>query len=361
MKKLIVFSSIFLFMALLGCKGEKETKEEIKEVPLENSVTFRIDERTEFLRTVFNIAVQYEISEDTQPCKTPYLERVNSHFLKFKDHPLMQWIYNDESVGMDFSTVGLMFKDLETFAFDTTYTKELKPLGLTKKKLDSVRPFMVDFYQKSKFHEFFKSNEAYYKEAISNIEQQVSEEQLIDKVLNFYQSDAEGLELIVFVELTNNANNKAVSFYDNYNPKKRAVILTNLCDMPDEATPANAVLSLDEDIISILYHETSHLFTQPLLEKYVGDLAQYKTLCEDCSDLVILDDVDHKVVRPLQGILAARYNNDFRGRDFFTNSCTDVRKEIYKRLMAYQPDGDVTFEEVYLDCINLIKKEVSKK
>lgn len=70
----------------------------------------------------------------------------------------------------------------------------------------------MDFYQKSGFSNFFKSNEAYYKEAITKIQQQVSDEKLFDKVMDFHQVNDKDLEFIVFVELTNNANNKAVDF-----------------------------------------------------------------------------------------------------------------------------------------------------
>jgi len=360
MKKTSFYITLFILIFVFACKEKITNKKIIKEY--KNKVIFKIDERTEFFRTIFNIAAQDDLPKEMKPCQTEYLKRVNKHFLQFKNHPLIKWAYDDDNVKIDFSTIGLMYnKDLEKFEFDTIYLKELKNYGINKKTLDSIRPLMIDFYKKSKFKKFFKSNESYYKKSLSKINEQVNNEKILNKVTAFYQSDIKGLELIVFVELTNNANNKAVTFYDHYNPKKRAVILANLCDLPNKPTSENEILELNNNIKDRLYHELSHLFTTKLLDKYIGDLNQYKSLCKDCNDSQIKDKVDHMIVYPLQALMMKRFDNNNEGRNFFLNKCKDVRKEIYQRLSEYQPENKIPFKKTYIDCINLIKKSAMEK
>ncbi|WP_459212607.1 DUF4932 domain-containing protein [Aquimarina rhabdastrellae] len=361
MKRLSFLINILITLIILGCKEKQPNKELTTENLINNKVVFKIDERTEFFRTIFNLAVQDVLPEDIRPCQTAYLKRVNEHFLPFKKHPLIEWVYEDENIGIDFSTIGLMYKSLENFEFDSTYEKKLKSYGLKKETLDSIQPLMLDFYQKSGFHKFFENNKEYYQNAISKIENEVSEENLFGKVMDFYQEKQDGLELVVFVELTNNANNKAIDFYDNYNSNKRALILINYCDDYIKPNETNESMVLNNSIRGILYHETSHLFTTKLLKKHIGDLTQYKSICEDCSDTQIMNKVDHMIVFPLQAAMMKRFDNNNGGHDFYVNKCEDVRKEIYKRLSDYQPENKIPFESIYVECINLIKEASKSK
>jgi hypothetical protein len=360
MKKTSLLINLLLLIIVSSCKEKTVTKTLSVENNMENKVIFKIDERTEFLRTIFNIAVQEDLDEDIRPCQTEYLNRVNVHFSQFKNHPLIKWVFDNENIGIDFPTIGLMFKDLKNFEFNKAYSQELKYYNITEQTIDSLRPLMKDFHQKSGFTEFFNNNEEYYQKAISKIEKQVSEEKLFEKVLDFYQSEQKGLEFFVFVELTNNANNKAVDFYDNYNPNKRAMILANYCDLSTDSNSSNEIMELNNSTRGVIYHEISHLSTTKLLEKNIGDTNQYKTICEDCNDIEIMDKVDHLIIFPLQALMMQRFDNNNEGQDFYINKCTDVRKDIYKRLIEYKPENKIPFKKTYIDCINLIKQSVSK-
>ncbi len=116
--------------------------------------------------------------------------------------------------------------------------------------------------------------------------------------MGIYQEDQSGIELKVFVELTNNANNRAVSFYESYNPAKRVYILGNFCELPDTSNDTNEILKLDNNVRGVLYHETSHLFITKLLNKHIGDLNQYKSICENCNTIQSMNKVDHMIVYP---------------------------------------------------------------
>lgn len=360
MKKTSILVNLFLVIIFFACKEKKSTETIIAEKEKTNQVIFKVDERIEILRIAFNLAVQDYIDPKMLPCDTEYSKRVNNHFKEFKNHQLIKYIDDSPNILFDFPTIGLMFKNFETFEFDDIYSKELTGFKITRKEIDSLQTLLIDFSKKSNFKMFVENNKNYYRNAIKTIEKQVNEEKLFDNIVNFFQSKEQGLELIVFVELTNSANNKAVSFYDKYNPKKRATILGNICETPDKSTSTNEILKLDDNRRGILYHETAHLFTDKLLNKYIGDLSQYKSICEDCNDVKIKDKVDHLIINPLQWLLQHRLNSKDDGHNFFLNECKDIRKDIYAKLNEYQPEKGMSFEQIYSECINLIKQSASE-
>ena len=350
-----VVAWMVLSVSFCPCKGKSFFQQ-----PPKSHVLFKVDERTEFFRTLFNLATEDEVDEDMKPCETDYYQEVKQHFDEFKNHPLISYIRDNENIKIDFSAVGLMFYGLQDFEFNDAYSKELASYGITKAQLDSLRPAFIDFYTKSDFGAFFKSHQGYYERALTSVQEGIETEGLLSKVRDFYQFSDREMTLIVFVELTNNANNKAITFYNNYAPNSRAVILANVCDDPKRPAAANLVLSLDDDIRGILYHETSHLFTNQLLQKYIGSLRAYEPICEDCTAIQIEDKVDHLVIFPLQAILLKRLNGNPEGEDFYLNECQDVKKDIYQRLTRYDPRDDLSFEKVYAECIELIKADAAK-
>lgn len=357
MRSTIIIQSLTLvILSVLFTKCTKQDHNEGLPETGKSKVTFEIDERTEFFRTVFNLATEGVMDEELRPCHTAYYSRVKNHFLDVKDHPLITYVLEDDDIGIDFSVIGLMYKDLDTFEFDQAYVKELESLGMSVKKLDSLKPMLKDFYQEANFKKFFESNADYYKKAIAALEQQVNGAALLDSLKTFFQSDENDLELTVFVELTNNAVNKAVTFYDHYNENSRAVILANICELPELSTKSNEVLQLDADIKGILYHEAAHLFTDKLLVKHVKDLEPFGHHCEGCSEVRVKDKIDHMIVYPIQGLLSYSLDKNSDGHNFYINKCTDVRRDIYKKLSTYDPEGDEKFETIYVESLKLIKK-----
>ena len=350
-----VVAWMVLPVSFCPCKGKSFFQQ-----PPKSHVLFKVDERTEFFRTLFNLATEDEVDEDMKPCETDYYQEVKQHFDEFKNHPLISYIRDNENIKIDFSAVGLMFYGLQDFEFNDAYSKELASYGITKAQLDSLRPALQDFYAKSGFHAFFNSHQNYYEKALAPLKKEVDTENLLEHIQKFYQSSNQASTLTVFVELTNNANNKAVTFYNYYDPNSRAVILANVCDDPNRPTAANLVLALDDDIRGILYHEVSHLFTNQLLDRYIGDLKTYEPVCEGCSAIEVEDKVDHLIVFPLQAVLLKRLNGNSEGEYFYLNECQDVRKDIYERLSRYDPEGDISFEKVYSECIEMIKTNAAK-
>lgn len=361
MSKSIFITSLILIITIFSCKEKRTIKTENPSSFEQNKIIFKVDQRTEFFRTIFNLAVQDDLPPDLAPCKTAYLNRINTYFEPYKSHPLIQYIYDHETMGIDFPTIGFMYDTLENFKMDPIYSKEFPTYGVSKEEMDSIRPLLIDFYHKTDFKSFYTDNHEFYEKAVEKVQIQLDKEQLFNTITTFYQSEEKGMELIVIVELTNNANNKAVTYYDKYNPKKRAVIVANICEDPKEPTIQNTILELDNNLRTRIYHEASHFFTDKLLHKYIGELTQYTSICEDCSDIEIKDKIDHLIVYPLQELISYRKFGKIDGHDFYVNTCQDVRKDIYIKLSEYDPKNGIPFEKTYKACIDLIQLSVSIK
>jgi len=325
-----------------------------------NEIIFKVDERTEFFRTIFNLAAEDVIAEKWKPCETEYYKEVKNHFEKFRSHPLINYVLENDNIKIDFSTIGLMYKNFENFEFDYAYLDDLGDLGLTQKEVEVMKPMLIDFYKKSNFKKFFVQNQKYYLEATDQLQKQAKKEKIFEGVEAFFQSNRKDLKFIVFVELTNNVNNKALSFYGHHNPNIRALILSNLCDDIANPTTQNQYLVLDNVKKGILFHEISHIFTNELLDKYIGKLSDYNLICKDCNDVQIKDFVDHYIVYPLQAVLTKKLNNDTKGEVFYLEKCKDVRKDIYLKLLNYNPKGNVKFEDIYKECIEMIRSSAIK-
>ena len=227
--------------------------------------------------------------------------------------------------------------------------------------INKFRELATSFYKESKFQFFFNQNKDYYHRAIARIQEQITEDDLFNKIKRYYQDKRTGLEFKVFVELTNNSESQAVEFYDNYNPNVRAITLGNFCELSTKSTLQNEVLDL-EDYKVILCHEISHLYTSSVfLDKYIGNINDFKPLFDkELSDAQLKDKIDHYIIFPLQGILIKEIYDIMDLDNIFRNRVKDVRKEIYLHLSKYDFQADVSFEKYYRESIELMRSKAKE-
>ena len=136
MKKIPILINLFFIITLFACK-EKTSETIITEKEKINKTVFKVDERIELLRIAFNLAVQDYIDEKMLPCDTEYSKRVNSHFKEFKNHQLIKYIDDSPNIIIDFPTIGLMFKDFETFEFDNLIRQALTTMDSAYNRKES--------------------------------------------------------------------------------------------------------------------------------------------------------------------------------------------------------------------------------
>lgn len=287
---------------------------------------------------------------------------MNAYFSAYKEHPFLEYIFDEVNSGTDFSSIGLIITNFETMELNSNTDIELIKRKIYTDDINNFRKLAADFYKESKFNSFFESNKEYYAQSTSSIEKQVEAENLLEKIQEFYQDDRSGLELKVFVELTNNNESQAIDFYDNYNPTIWAITLGNFCDLSSESTPRNEILDL-EDYQGVLCHEISHLYTTSIfLDKNIGNIEDFSGLFEEAlTKPQIKDQVDHIIIRPLQAILAKRVFKNLEGSNFYKKQTNSIEKDVYLLFSEYDPNGSKTFERYYKEAVELIRNKASRK
>lgn len=355
-KRYLIILSLFLITSCIQNNIDKES------VRNSNKITFEVNEGTEFLVTAFNLAVEEETSDEYKPCETPYVKRLNTYFSAFKEHPFLEYIFDEVNSGTDFSSIGLIITNFETMELDSNIDIELIKRKIYTDNISHFRKLAAAFYKEAKFNSFFESNKEYYAKSTSNIKKQVEAVNFLEKVQEYYQDNRSGLELRVFVELTNNNESQAIDFYDNYNPAIRAITLGNFCDLSSESTPRNEKLDLD-DYQGVLCHEISHLYTTGIfLDKYIGNIEDFSGLFDDdLTKSQIKDQVDHLIIRPLQAILTKIIFNNLEGSNYYKKQSNSIEKDIYLLFSEYDPNGNKTFESYYKEAVELIRNEANRK
>lgn len=349
-------NTVLIALSLLLITNCNQNQQDIKGAVKPNKITFEVNEGTEFLLTAFNLAIGDEVPEDYKPCETSYTKSLNAYFLPHKEHPFIKYIYDNVNSGTDFASIGLIITNFETMELSSNIDKELIRQNTYTDDIDNFRTLATEFYTETKFNLFFESHKRYYVNSISNIEKQLDSEHLLESIQEFYQDDRIGLELKVFVELTNNNENQAVDFYDNYNPNIRAITLGNFCDSSTESTAKNEQLDL-KDYQGVLCHELSHLYTTGIfLDKYIGNVEDFRALFDDdLTTTQIKDRVDHIIIRPLQALLTKKIFNDLTGSDFYKKQSNTIEKDVYQLFSRYEPNATKRFEYYYKEALELIR------
>ena len=110
-----------------------------------NKTVFKIKKRTESYRVVYNLIIENKIDEDLLLNKTEYLKRMNSYFSKFKNHPLIDYLYNTYTLTYGLLTADPMLNTIAKFEFYNAPIKELPWFRVSKNEFDLLQPLFLDF------------------------------------------------------------------------------------------------------------------------------------------------------------------------------------------------------------------------
>lgn len=232
----------------------------------------RVDERVELMSIVFRLA---DCDEYTSMKNKEYVNRINDHFAKFNEHPLILYIKKIRRQGIGFDAVMQMavhigdapnFEPLVEFDQNTPEERWGKKTSL--KFLQLLRAF----YQDAHCADFFERERKYY---ASVIEAFMPNYEMLD--LDWYSAfyGAEPKEkFVVIIAPGNGGNNYGPSLKKSNGEKEFYAIMGSW----DFDSTGNCLFPKD-DYFPILLHEFNHSFVNPLLENYQNELA------ESCSTL----------------------------------------------------------------------------
>ena len=234
----------------------------------------KVDERVELLGIVFRLAgaQEYQVRWFKE-----YDDAINKHFASFKEHPVIQSVSRlRQSTGVSYDAVmsyavHISIEDSRVVLPGADSEKTLKHLD-SRWKPEEARLFaeqLDDFYIKSRFNEFFESQREMYRKTEQKF-----------KVIN------DKINYTWFKEFYGDANLERFHFLiSNINEPSNYGACYRLKDGREEYFAIIGASGPDhqyreDGTISLVIHEFSHSFCNPLVEKYLDQLrpAAHKVL-----------------------------------------------------------------------------------
>jgi hypothetical protein len=220
----------------------------------------KIDKRVELLSIVFRLAGNEEYN--SQYFKL-YNDKVENHFSAFKGHELIKFAKElKERKGISYDAVMSMAIILDAnlnplIDFSTTLPEK----RWSKDDADKFIRLLKQFYKDAKCEEFFRENEALFKEVSNRFSQAYK---MLD--LNWFQSfygKTEGENFTLIVSIGCGAHNYGPS-YTLPNSEKKVFAIMGTWKVDESGMP---VYEQDEYLPTIV-HEFNHSFVNPLLARH---------------------------------------------------------------------------------------------
>lgn len=243
------------------------------ELPVDNNITLKIDERLELVSVVFRLAEAAEYMS----CFSPqYINDINNYFALVKDHPLITFIQatrETHSFGYSIAAKSAFMINISrkgiTLDSGWDYSLEFNneySLYWTKDIFFKYYRLLQDFYKESNFHSFYINHQDYYSKALAESRQIVSKINM-DWFADFYGKDEVPVD--IYLGLSIGGNNYSIhditrhTYWDGH-------LITIIGTMEND----NHVSSMSDDQLPIIVHEISHYYSSELLNDYYDDLSQ---------------------------------------------------------------------------------------
>ncbi|MCT4581150.1 MAG: DUF4932 domain-containing protein [Flavobacteriales bacterium] len=271
MKQII---GIFLIsLTLNACFQKKEVNIEQKATILKEP---KVDKRVELLSIIFRLAGSHEYSQNLFP---KYVESIESHFGKYKNHDLIKFV-KDELL-----EDGIGFSSVMSMAIHITEPPIIKPISIPFpcksleepwEKESSIKflKLLNEFYADADCETFFSKNKELYKTA-SNRFKKVYQQLDLEWYQNFYGAKPKGEFRIINALGNGGANYGPKIFTKNGNEVIYAIMGTWSVD--SLSIPNYEI----DEYFPTLLHEFNHSFVNHLVEIYRSELQKSGTIIFD--------------------------------------------------------------------------------
>lgn len=281
MKKIL--GILILSVILNGCSKNKTILKEPK-----------VDKRVELLSIVFRLADCHEYKSNQYP---NYVERINEHFGKYKNHELIEYIRKELRYEAGIGFGGVM--EMAINITDPPLMKTLEPDSekfmdsrWTKDRTTRFLLLLNKFYQDANCEKFFDDNSKIYAIA-ENRFTKVHKKLNLDWYQHFYGQTPKG-EFVILIGLGNGGANYGVKNIQNGKEIIYSIMGTSSTD--SLGLPKYDI----DDNFPTLLHEFNHSFVNHIVEKHHSELEQ--------SGKILFSQVKDKMEKQAYGDWQTMYN-----------------------------------------------------
>ncbi|RYF73466.1 MAG: DUF4932 domain-containing protein [Cytophagaceae bacterium] len=209
--------------------------------------------------------IQY-LAGSEGPSPSPYLTDVRRHFTPFRNHPAVLFLFNSNArFGFDLPELGWCFTDpLNPRAFtlpDSTYWLKT----FSRAELTTYLKLCTDFARDSRFSAFYKQHQPAYARWGGAYRHRVDSLGLVNKLETFFRQPTTSRWYICLDPL--NGSGAHAIMTKTLAPAFSPYIVYQQGYWSPQSSPLTD-LAFEADIYNLVWHEGSHIYVNPLLNRY---------------------------------------------------------------------------------------------
>lgn len=203
------------------------------------------------------------------PNKSTYAKETEAYFAPFANHPAVQQAKQLRRVYSDLPELGYCFDNFPNVRIH--YPEQANWYTLNGK--DTIQTYMrlcKQFYEDTHFWDFYQQHRADYAAWAKPVEENVARQGLVTKLDLFYRNQAKAASWTVCLDPLNSWGAHAI-MPKNLNPRYADYVVYNVGFFNRESGDTDApVFDLGPQSVNMIWHEGSHIYTNPLQRQYAA-------------------------------------------------------------------------------------------
>lgn len=239
-------------------------------------VSINVHPGIELLTIIQKLAGQY-------PPSTPskYENEVLAYFSKYKNLAAVNGIKNFKgNIYTDITSLGFCFRDFPNFKLNIPDSSDWIKTGNTnwyayygKENVVKYLHDCKDFAIQTGFWKFYQQHENEYKKWGAPIEAGIEKDSLIEKLNNFYKTTSEIPHFYICLDPLNGWGAHAITNPETFSPYYKNTKAYTLGFLSRKADTAQyPIFAYGDYATNLVWHEGSHIYLQPLFEKYKAQI-----------------------------------------------------------------------------------------
>ena len=319
-----------------------------------NGLKFKVDPRIEFLQTLFLLAGNPYINSQSLDYKLAILER----YSEYKEHPLMEEFFGlalkifDSIDGPIFFTVQLtndfrLRNDIDNAPWDGN------------ENIDHLLQVMQALATEMDYAHFFNSRSEMYLNTLQLTKMNLTDFDEKRRLIDYYREEGSKYEFIVILNFLG---------YGNFGPRIQVKNKKELYAVISPSFTAGTIPYFDlYEIHYLVWHEFSHSFVNPEIDKHAAEFAEIKHLYEPIRAAMrgqAYHTWDVTLKEHLVRAVTCRLAADKYGEDYAHWNYVQTEKgvkyiylpKMLNILKKYEDDESMAFAAVVPQIVNALKK-----
>ena len=315
--------------------------------------------------------VQLLAEKFPNPNPSTYSKEVMDYFGKYKEHPAVLKVKGFNKVYTDLTELGWTMSDFPNIKI---YEPEGEINWYKHYGRENVLEYIKlckDFFNDTKFWEFYQAHAKSYEKWGQAIKQQITESNVMKQLQNFYGFNTD-VQWYVCIDPLNSWGSHAITT-ERINPQFSHIVVYNTGYFNTKSTVENEPFFEYKGFDYLVWHEGSHVFLAPFFEKYKKEIAELAYLYNKMDDGMIRNGIgtweyclNENMVRAIVGYMYHQHRTDreFR-RQVARETASDfiyVEDLVPFMLEKYGPNKKYKkFEHLFPALLQLLKAKHPEK